>query len=478
MSILPMPQQQLPGVLPEEMDLALGQQQLQRRRQVAQLLLQQAMTPGQGQMVSGHFVAPSKLQGVAQLLQGLAGMKLNKELDSKEAQLASQRQEALKAGLGRYFDTREGTPDQQMGPPTPAGEFGLQPGTKGNPRKAAIEAVVSSFPELRQLGAADLQNLGKQEQETFGEPRVEKDPATGKLILVRYGNKNTRQVVSGATPYEKPVAVNNQLVDPVAAKPIADFGDQWTEFTEGGKKYRRNIRSGKVELVDTGTSINVDTQGNKEALKQQGEVLKEARAQAISAKDTREAASRVMQALDDPQVMTGFAANQQLGVASLAKKLGWDDKQAVAKTQALASDLAKNVLNNAAALKPLSDSDIKFLKDVTGGNIALDAGTLRHLAGISYAAAHNALVDSYENYSSASTVQGGDEIVKLHKWPGFGASKLPEKLFSEIEGSGGRVRWQGQLFSPANGGAGAGTAAPPKRMTLEEAQQYYLGGGR
>jgi hypothetical protein len=470
-------------VLPEELDFAAAQAALQRRRLVAQQLAQQAATPMQGQMVSGHYIAPGKLNVLAQLLSGLAAGKMEKDLDAKEQDLAGRRRAALEKGLAQYMDLRNGTPDQPMGPPTEEGKFGVQPGKKADPRAAAIRAVTSSMPELRQLGMLDLQGLVKQEQETFGQPVTERDPATGKLVSVRYGNRGSRQLVQGAVPFEKPMAVGERVVDPAnPGVPLADFSPKFGPLQELGRGPdgkpiigQTEQRSGKNAYPPQGTQVNVDTQGNKEALSQQGAVLKEARLQAIAAKDTRSTAARVMQALDDPAVITGFAANAATGVSALAKKLGWDDKQAVGKTQALAADLAKNVLNNAAALKPLSDSDIKFLKDVTGGNIAVDRETLRQLAGIAYAASHNALIDSYEQYNSAATVKGGDEIVKLYPWPGFGTSKTPDKLFREVEGGRGRVQWEGRLFNP-NPQGGAGGA--PKRMTLEEYRQYLQTQGR
>ena len=465
-------------VLPEELDFAAAQAAMQRRRLVAQQLAQQAATPMQGQMVSGHYIAPGKLNALAQLLSGLAAGKMEKDLDAKEQGLAGQRRAALEKGLAQYMDLRNGTPDQPMGPPTEEGQFGVQPGKKADPRAAAIQAVASQMPELRQLGMMDLQGLGKQEAETWGTTPVKL--ANGKLGVV--SNRGNFRELTGAQAAKSRKTVDGRLVDEETGDVVRDYREQFSPLRPVGQDGTGRPIVGQVSL-DTGknvyppqgTQVNVDTQGNKEALSQQGAVLKEARLQAIAAKDTRSTAARVMQALDDPAVMTGFAANTATGVAALAKKLGWDDKQAVGKTQALAADLAKNVLNNAAALKPLSDSDIKFLRDVTGGSIAVDGETLRQLAGIAYAASHNALIDSYEQYNSAATVKGGDEIVKLHPWPGFGTSKTPDKLFREMEGGRGRVQWEGQLFNP-NPQGGAGGA--PKRMTLEEYRQYLQTQGR
>lgn len=250
-----MPQQ----ALPEEVDFAAAQAAMLRRRQVAQLLAQQSMQPLQGQMVSGHYVPPSKLQGLAQLVSGLAGGKMEKELDAKEADLSKKRMEALTKGLADYSDLRFGTPDQPMGPPTEAGEYGVQPGKKADPRRAAIQAVASQMPELRQLGMLDMQGLGKQEAETFGQPVTERGP-DGKLISVQYGNRGGRKPVQGATPYEKPMTVEGRVVDPANPRePLADYSVTGGKLEiHGGDLYQRDSNN-KLRKLDNApkTSLSV-----------------------------------------------------------------------------------------------------------------------------------------------------------------------------------------------------------------------------
>ena len=67
-----------------------SQAQIERQRQFALLLQQQSMQPTEGQMVSGHYVAPSFTNGLAKLLQGYTGRKLNEDSDVKQSALYQQ----------------------------------------------------------------------------------------------------------------------------------------------------------------------------------------------------------------------------------------------------------------------------------------------------------------------------------------------------------------------------------------------------
>jgi hypothetical protein len=61
------------------------QAQIDRQRQYAQLLQQQSLTPNEGSMVSGHYVAPSWTQGLARMVQGYTAGKINKDTDAQQS---------------------------------------------------------------------------------------------------------------------------------------------------------------------------------------------------------------------------------------------------------------------------------------------------------------------------------------------------------------------------------------------------------
>lgn len=421
-------------------------QALLRKRAVMQALLQNAIGPQQGQMVSGHYIAPSLLGNLARMATGYYANEGLKGVDAQEREMTQK----YNAGMGRaakqYMDLRTGTQDEPMGPPTADDQWGLQKGQPANPRAAIVAAMTSGYKPLQQIATADLQSLGKQEAGEWGEPKTEIDPKTGKTIVVRYSKTGPRMVVPGAMPDR----------------------EQWESFVRGGKNYRRNLQTGREELVDTGTNVNVDTKGATQGLEAAKDQLEKIRTSTIAAKELRDTSTRIFQALQDPEVQTGFGANVGTGLAAVAKKLGM--QASPEKTQALVTDLAKNVLANASALKPLSDTDIKFLQQVTAGNAALDAQTLQHVAGLMFEQAHNRMLDNAEQHSSIGGIEGAGALMKVFPLPKYGTTALPEGFDENIDGAG-RIKWRSPVW-------GAKPAAPasksaPKVMTLEEAKKFY-----
>ena len=77
-------------------DMMAEQQQLNRQQQMAQLLMQQGQQQPQGQMVSGHYVAPSFFQYAAPLVSSYLGSRKLEQGDQKAIDLAAKlRQQGL-----------------------------------------------------------------------------------------------------------------------------------------------------------------------------------------------------------------------------------------------------------------------------------------------------------------------------------------------------------------------------------------------
>ncbi len=83
--------QQSPFIDPEQ-QMALTE--LQRKQQLANLLLQRGMQTPQGQMVGGHFVAPSMTERLAGLFNTYSGGQLSKSVGEEQAKLANVLREA------------------------------------------------------------------------------------------------------------------------------------------------------------------------------------------------------------------------------------------------------------------------------------------------------------------------------------------------------------------------------------------------
>lgn len=78
--------------------------QLERQRRLADLLQAQAYRMPEGNMVSGHYVAPSVTQYLAQLVKGWAGNKQQRELDQQQKDAYAQRSQMI-SDAGQGFDS-------------------------------------------------------------------------------------------------------------------------------------------------------------------------------------------------------------------------------------------------------------------------------------------------------------------------------------------------------------------------------------
>jgi hypothetical protein len=85
-------------------------QNIDQQRKFAELLRQQAMQDDQGQMVSGHYVAPSITQGLARLLKGYSAGQMDKSANDmqKNAWLAQLAQSKAMFGVDQPSDNTQG----------------------------------------------------------------------------------------------------------------------------------------------------------------------------------------------------------------------------------------------------------------------------------------------------------------------------------------------------------------------------------
>jgi hypothetical protein len=81
-------------------EMQVQQAAIDRQRALAQYLQQASLQVPEGQMVSGHYVAPSWTQYIAKLAQGLIGKNQQSDLDQKQIDLAKQQGDMLRAQFG------------------------------------------------------------------------------------------------------------------------------------------------------------------------------------------------------------------------------------------------------------------------------------------------------------------------------------------------------------------------------------------
>lgn len=103
-------------------------------------------------------------------------------------------------------------------------------------------------------------------------------------------------------------------------------------------------------------------------------------------------ANRVLDILGQGKAFTGSAADIKLSLAKALNVVGANNDETIANTELLISGLARNTLGAVKSSglgtgQGFTDKDLKFLQDVEGGRITLNAVTLKNLAELSHKAA-------------------------------------------------------------------------------------------
>lgn len=417
----------------EGLDVISQGEDIDRRRKLIAALQQQSM----GAPIVGNT-------GLGQALAKIATAYLTSKGQAGLAQESAANQGAYNAQLGaetnsyldRYAGKKGGTlsPNQAGALLNNDQDPGILPEpVKADPREAVVRALTSRLPEMQKLGQAGMAQLQKPrevKEHVIGGTLVRSDGISPPSVAGTYGQDDLGPL--------QVVGINSQ------GKPI---------------QAQLNKKTGKYEYApdSAGQTINVDTKGNGLALEQTGKVLGEARQAIIGHSKAIEAANRLYALSQDPQVISGFGANQVLGLGSLAKKLGFEGQEGVAKTQALMTDLAAATLEKGQAMKgSFSDSDIKFLQDAAAGKISLDPTALRHVAGLAIQAGHNGLRDADQQYRSAATVKGADELIKLYPIPPW-KHKIPEGNAFQIDDND-RITYNSGLIQQTESGPGKAPA--------------------
>lgn len=94
------------GALLTPQEMQIQQQAIDRQRAIATALQQASMQSPEGQMVSGHYVAPNAMQYIAKLAQGLIGKNQQDMLDQKGRDLATTQGNMMRNQFG-VSDTQQ-----------------------------------------------------------------------------------------------------------------------------------------------------------------------------------------------------------------------------------------------------------------------------------------------------------------------------------------------------------------------------------
>jgi hypothetical protein len=144
---------------------AIDMRQVQRQRELADLLRQQGQTSPQAQMVSGHYVAPGGAAYAAQLANALFGNLASRRADDQEREMGQRLKAGREKETGDFLSAFSGTPGQPArdiqpltpnddeGNPMPVARADAVPGTPADPTKALAIGMRSDNPTLQALAA-------------------------------------------------------------------------------------------------------------------------------------------------------------------------------------------------------------------------------------------------------------------------------------------------------------------------------------
>jgi len=144
--------------------------QVQRQRALADMLTKQGMTPQQGQMVGGIYVAPGGLSYASQLANALAGGFMQNRADQSERDILQQSQQRRAQEASDFLTAMSGKPGMTTPPIVPNDDEGnpmpaiSTPGIAPDRNRALAIALQSSNPALQAMGG-ELMKRQMSEQE-------------------------------------------------------------------------------------------------------------------------------------------------------------------------------------------------------------------------------------------------------------------------------------------------------------------------
>jgi hypothetical protein len=348
-------------------DLQASRGSVDRQSMLAKALLQQAMTPQQGQMVSGHYVSPGIAGAIAPLVQAFMSKQAQTSADQGSAEIANQYNQRLASGLESYSKTYNGAKGTQQSTLTPdqAGPEMVDGFVKASPHQANIQAIGSGIQPLYDLGMEDLRARAKAKTEAaaktgtpekFGHTPVEVIGKDGKPTMVLIGDYGTQLPMSDFAPKREFMTVGDRVVD--KRNPIdiaADYRPQFSKpYGIGPDLYQKEEGTGKIDQLNKAPRTNVSVGGaqiiNKGETKF-SETLGTGRAKTFLEAETRAlAANRTLGSvaqlrdLEAKGISSGKFAAAGGALAEVASAFGVPvDTNKLANTQGYDQQVAKQV---------------------------------------------------------------------------------------------------------------------------------------
>jgi hypothetical protein len=331
-----------------------NQQQISRQQKMAEMLLQQGMQQPQGQMVSGHYVAPSLFQNLAGLANIYMGQRGIEKAEKAQVDLADRLRKQTMQDVQAYGQAARGVPEQTVyGAGIEGPTMDVTPAVAPNPEKGLGILMGSRSPQSQALAQALLADQMK----TIVAPE-------GSTIY-RGGIGGVGETIKGSP--KKTSDIQNYEYD------VANSGFKGTfnEWLTGQKK--------------AGASNQIMNAG-KDFTGQVGDIGKESRISAMGAVQTADAANRIIQAVDSNKLIAGVGADVRLAGAQLADALGLggeDTTQKIANSRQAMQGLAQLTLQGRKQMRgegAITQSESELAQRAMSGDINFTKGEIRQLA--------------------------------------------------------------------------------------------------
>jgi hypothetical protein len=426
-------------------DEQIEAQNIERQRQYAQLLRQKGDQAPQSQMVSGHYVAPSITQNLAQLLNAYQGGQGVRQADERQKALAEAVRGRQSEEMGQFTKLLGGEPARDIQPLTPNDD-------EGNAMPVAQKAAVPGDINAAYQYAASARTPGLQQMGTQGQLQMAQEQAKQaqaqaqqqRMMAVLQSAPGPQQAIAAGVPPEmvkQYYESRNYGRDEVTFQdvggqkvPVTKFGDRPSgvaplEMTgnpykdllvsdgKGGFMPNAPLVGVKSGIARAGASnVSVNTEKGYA-----GEIAKGLAASDLATIDAaRAAGDRIRNAQSiksylDKNPITGTGAEARLALNKALTTAGIIDGKQVQNTETLAGLLASSTLD---AIKTsglgggqgFTDKDRAFLERAKSGNLEVNASTLRDLADMNERAGRasiskgKAVADRLKNNPTMGTV--------------------------------------------------------------------------
>ncbi len=325
--------QNMLGMTPEQMEIA-------RKTRYAEALRRQSEEPMNGQMVSGHYIAPSWTQGLAKMLSAYGAGKMERDAANEAKRYGEQQRTDFTDTAAKYAQALRGTPAETMYDPELGKTIEALPAQAGDPNKALEIALQSRSPMWQQFAM--------------------------------------QQTMEQAAP-AKPMVVGRSLIDPRSGQVVA------TDSTWAAEQ--QAARAQKIEEL---TMRLEDQRLNRE---QQAELRRELAAQ-------QEAMRRDLaaQASADRRMIAAQSSADRMAIAQMADAARQQKNTPQLPTSALKMQQQElDALGVAATIQ----SDLGAIKaQVDSGELKLDRAQIRLSAGKNLAGVSDENSRNYGTFKS------------------------------------------------------------------------------